>query len=127
MMDALLKAMAPAAYAAQGGKRGGQPWGSGYTLSGSPAHPFVVKCAGTLQPNPEFLADPQAPAEILVRHDLAYLVPPEGHAVIALPLRDDTGKAISNEPDDSCLTLAPGVTLDPNNPICPTCGQPPVC
>lgn len=126
MMDALLKAMSPAAIKAQG--KGKQPWGSGHTLSGTAEFPFVVKCAGTMQPNPDYdSTNPDSPQEILVQHDLAKLVPPEGHTIIAFPLRDDAGNAISNEPDDSCLTLVPGVTLDPNNPICPTCGQPPVC
>lgn len=123
LVDNLLKLFASQAQQAQGS--GAQPWGSGHTINTS-GGPHVVKCAGKEGPNPDLATDPTVEPTIFIQHKLGELQAPPGHDIIAFPLRDENGVAISNIPDDAWFTPEPGVTLDPNNLVCPFCGQPPV-
>lgn len=121
MLDELLKALYPYAKLAQG--KGANLWGAGHTINTSSA-PYKVMCAGLKGPNPDLKKDPTVEPTILIQHVLGEIQAPPGHDVVAFPMRDENGKAISNIPDDSWFTLAPGMTFDPENPVCPKCGQP---
>lgn len=123
MLDELLKTLAPQAYKSQG--INSRNWGSGYVINTS-GGPHEIKCSGLIGPNPRFVEDAafNPPAEILIQHLLGRLQAPPGHDAIAFPMRDEKGVAISNIPDDAWFTLEPDMTFDPNNPVCPKCGQP---
>jgi len=81
----------------------------------------IFKCAGTMQPNPDYNpAGPNAPAEILVQHVLMTLldVPADGKAEGAVP---------TERADEAKWELDPAQdAMDPTNPVCQICHQPPV-
>lgn len=79
----------------------------------------IIKCAGLMGPNPRLAEDAafNPPAEVLIQH------------VIGTFSGDvNTIHAIGNkECDDSVFVLDPSQTgIDPANPVCQLCGQPPV-
>lgn len=93
------------------------PYGRGHILTND----RVFKCAGTLQPNPDF--DPALPVSdtnpeqvVVDRHVLGTITAvPQGWAGVAT---EDTSRAT--------FTLDPAqVLINPENPVCQVCGQHP--
>lgn len=102
-VDAILKVLAPQLKG-----------GTGLNTSG---HPYVVRCQGDPDPNP------LNPDGRINQHVIGWLSAPPGEVLIAFPTRDANGVATSNEPNDENFALAPYMTFDPTNPVCPTCGK----
>lgn len=79
----------------------------------------IIKCAGLMGPNPRLVEDAafSPPAEVLIQHVIGTFVGDE-----------NTSHAIGNkECDDSVFVIDPTQSaIDPSNPVCQICGQPPV-
>lgn len=79
------------------------------------SHPYVVRCQGD--------PDPVNPDARINQHVIGWMSAPPGETLIAFPTRDANGVATSNEPKDENFALAPYMTFNPANPVCPTCGK----
>lgn len=80
----------------------------------------IIKCAGKMGPNPDLSIDPTVDPVILIQHDLMKLldVPLDGKAAGVIPVE---------RADEATWELSIAQeAMDPTNPVCMICGQPPV-
>lgn len=92
------------------------PLGTGHSLH--MGRKFM--CAGKMGPNPDLAIDPTAEPEILIQHLLMTLigVPEDGR---------ESGVVPTERSDEATWELDPSQeAMDPTNPVCMICGQPPV-